>query len=434
MGSGRKDVSVDKEIFTMSSPYMVRTITEWPLDKLVAAANSPRTHSTHQIQKIAAAIEEFGFVNPILAAADGVIIAGHGRRLAAKRLRMTHVPVIQLDHLNQAQRRALALADNQLPLSAGWDEELLRLQLEQLKEDGMKLELTGFDTAELERLLAVESDRLRQDEDAVPNAPPVAASRPGDLWILGEHRLFCGDATAAADTRTLMGEDLADLVITDPPYNVDYEGHTADRLKIAGDHMSTVEFAAFLERVFRNYRLIVKLTASAYIFHPSRWQCEFQVALEKAGFAVRSQLIWAKNTFAWGFARYKFQHEPIFYCYISGESDAWYGDKSQSTIWAENKPSANRLHPTTKPVELVERALVNSSRAGDVVVDLFGGSGSTLIGCERRGRRARLMEIDPQYVDVIVRRWQEYTHEDARLAEDGRTYHEIAAERQRVAA
>ena len=221
----------------------------------------------------------------------------------------------------------------------------------------------------------------------------------------------------------------ADLVFTDPPYNVSYDGYTEDRLTIKGDRMSAADFKQFLEAAFRSYRSVVKPGASIYICHSSSWQREFQNALESAGFEVRCQIIWAKNTFAWGFGRYKFQHEPLFYCHIAGEKDPWYGDKTQSTLWQEKKPAANRLHPTAKPVELIERALLNSSKAGDVVADLFGGSGSTLIGCERRGRHARLMEIDPKYCDVIVRRWQEFTGRQATLDGHGGTFEHVKQER-----
>jgi DNA modification methylase len=214
-----------------------------------------------------------------------------------------------------------------------------------------------------------------------------------------------------------------------PADGVDYQGYTDQRLKMQGDDMDPAQFRQFLSDTFRSYRRIVKPGASLYVCHSSSWQREFQNALEAAGFAMRCQLIWAKNTFAWGFGRYKFQHEPIFYGYVAGQKDSWYGDKTQSTLWGEKKPAANRIHPTAKPVELVERALVNSSRMGDVVVDLFGGSGSTVIGCERKGRKARLMEIDPQYTDCIVRRWQEYTGQQGVLQSDGRCFDEIRQER-----
>jgi DNA modification methylase len=211
---------------------------------------------------------------------------------------------------------------------------------------------------------------------------------------------------------------------------VDYEGYTEDRLTIKGDRMTPEQFQQFLSATFTSYRQTVKPGASIYVCHSSCWQREFQNAMESAGFEMRCQIIWAKNTFAWGFGRYKFQHEPIFYAHVAKQKDPWYGDKSQSTLWEEKKPAANRIHPTAKPVELVERALVNSSKAGDIVMDLFGGSGSTLIGCERRGRKARLMELDPKYVDCIVRRWCQYTGQHATLDGDGRTFEVLAAERQ----
>jgi DNA modification methylase len=243
------------------------------------------------------------------------------------------------------------------------------------------------------------------------------------------HRVACGDATARTDVEKLMASGAADLVFCDPPYNVGYQGYTKEKLEILGDRMTPAQFQQFLLVTFTNYRAIVKPGASIYVFHSSSSQREFQNAIEAAGFAVRCQIVWAKNTFAWGFGRYKFQHEPLFYGHVAGQKDAWYGDKSQSTLWQEKKPTANRIHPTAKPVELVERALLNSSKAGDIVADLFGGSGSTLIACERRGRTARLMELDPRYADCIVRRWQEYTGKRGVLAGDGRTFDEIRSER-----
>jgi DNA modification methylase len=226
-----------------------------------------------------------------------------------------------------------------------------------------------------------------------------------------------------------MAGTSADLVFTDPPYNVDYEGYTTDRLKIRGDRMSRADFKRFLEDTFRSYRSVMTPGASLYVCHSSSWQREFQDAMESAGFEVRCQIIWAKNTFAWGFGRYKFQHEPIFYAHVGGQTDHWYGDKTQSTLWQEKKPAANRIHPTAKPVELVERALLNSTKTGDIVADLFGGSGSTLIGCERRGRHARLMEIDPKYADCIVRRYQDHTGKQATLEADNRAFEEVALDR-----
>jgi DNA modification methylase len=408
----------------------------WPIDRLLPYIRNARTHTDEQIAQVAASIREFGWTNPILVAADGTIIAGHARLAAARKLRMTEVPVIVLDQLTDAQRRALVLADNRLALDAGWDEEMLRVELASLQEDGFDLEVVGFTDAELETLLRdpEETNAGLTDEDAVPEAPETPVSATGDLWILGTHKLLVGDATVVADVRRLMTGDAADLVFTDPPYNVDYEGYTEEHLKIKGDRMSDADFKQFLESAFRSYRALVKPGASLYICHSSSWQREFQDALEAAGFEMRCQIIWAKNTFAWGFGRYKFQHEPIFYCHVAGQKDPWYGDKSQSTLWEEKKPAANRLHPTAKPVALVERALVNSSKAGDVIVDLFGGSGSTLIGCERRDRKARLAEIDPKYADVIITRWEQYSGRAAVLEGDERSFDEIRHERLKVPA
>ena len=319
---------------------------------------------------------------------------------------------------------------NQLALNAGWDDTLLAAELAALQQEDVDLNLIGFEDEELARLLAAQdAAEGLTDEDAIPELAETPISVLGDLWILGDHRLLVGDATDTDAVVRLIAGASADLVFTDPPYNVSYEGYTEDRLTIKGDRMSDAEFKQFLERAFRSYRTVVKPGASLYVCHSSSWQREFQNALESADFEVRCQIIWAKNTFAWGFGRYKFQHEPMFYCHVEGEKDQWYGDKTQSTLWQEKKPAANRVHPTAKPVELVERALLNSSKSGDVVADLFGGSGSTLISCERRGRHARLMEIDPKYADCIVRRYQEYTGKQAVLDGDGGTFDEVALER-----
>jgi len=409
---------------------MAQRIEHWSLEKLIPYARNPRTHSEAQVAQIAASIAAFGFNNPMLVDTKAGIIAGHGRLLAARKLQLAEVPVIVLDHLTEAQKRAYILADNQIALNAGWDDTLLAAELAALQHEDFDVRLIGFEDEELARLLAAQdAAEGLTDEDSVPELAETPISLLGDLWILGDHRLLVGDATDTDAVAKLMAGGPADLVFTDPPYNVDYEGYTEESLKIKGDRMSDADFKRFLERAFRSYRNVVKPGASMYVCHSSSWQREFQNALETAGFGVRCQIIWAKNTFAWGFGRYKFQHEPIFYCHVAGEKDPWYGDKSQSTLWQEKKPAANRIHPTAKPVELVERALLNSSKAGDVVADLFGGSGSTLIGCERRGQHARLMEIDPKYADCIVRRYQEYTGQPAVLEGDGRSFEGVTLER-----
>jgi DNA modification methylase len=410
---------------------VVEQIERRALDQLMAFAGNARTHSPQQVNQIAESISEFGFVNPILIGSDDVIVAGHARLLAAMQLGMTHVPVIVLGHLTDTQRRALVIADNQLALNAGWDEAALQRELDALENEDFPMRLTGFSDEELERWLSSDDASAGlTDEDDVPEVAQTPVTVTGDLWILGNHRLLCGDALATADVTRLMAGEQADLIVTDLPYNIDYTGHTCDQLKIIGDHLGPAEFRQFLSGAFRSYRQIVRPGASLYVCHPSSWQREFQEAMEGAGFVVRCQIIWAKNTFAWGFGRYKFQHEPIFYGHVAGQKDAWYGDKSQSTLWEENKPSANREHPTAKPVGLLERALINSSRKQDVIADLFGGSGSAMIACERQRRVCRLMEIDPRYVDVAVRRWQQHTGQTAHLDGDGRSFQEIASIRQ----
>jgi DNA modification methylase len=409
---------------------MAQRIEHWPLEKLVPLARNPRIHSEAQVAQIAASIAEFGFLNPILVDTKAGILAGNGRFLASQKLRLVKVPVIVLDHLTEAQKRAYIIADNQLALNAGWDETLLAAELAALQDEEFDVGLIGFADEELARLLAAQdAAEGLTDEDAVPELPETPTSVLGDLWILGNHRLLVGDATNQADVAGLMAGDAADLVFTDLPYNCAYEGYTKDKLTIQNDDMSPEEFIRFLQNSFVSFRTLVKPGASLYVCHSSSYQREFQNALEAAGFEVRCQIIWAKNTFAWGFGRYKFQHEPIFYAHVTGEKDSWFGDKTQSTLWEEKKPAANRIHPTAKPVELVERALLNSSKAGDVVADLFGGSGSTLIACERRNRKARLMEIDPKYADCIVQRFQEYAGKQAVLDGDGRTFDGVSLER-----
>ena len=406
-------------------------VERWSISRLIPRITNPRTHTPEQVAQVAASMREWGWTNPILVGADNDVLAGHARLLAARQLGLTEVPVIQLGHLSEAQRRALVIADNQLAITgAGWDEETLRLELAALSEESFDLSLVGFDDDELARLLA-EQDTAEglTDEDAVPDLPETPTSMTGDLWLLDNHRLLVSDATVSSEVRRLMAGEAADLLFIDTPYNVDYEGYTEQHLKMQGDRMSDADFKQFLETAFRSCRAVAKPGASMYVCHASSWQREFQNALEAAGFDVRCQIIWAKNTFAWGFGRYKFQHEPLFYCHVAGEKDPWYGDKSQSTLWEEKKPAANRLHPTAKPVELIERALLNSSKAGDIVADLFAGSGSTLIACERRNRKSRLMEIDPKYADCICRRFQEYTGKPAVLDGDGRAFDEIREER-----
>lgn len=402
----------------------MQLIEQWPIDRPIPYARNARKISDKAVDKIAASIKEFGWQQPIVVDRDGVIIAGHTRLQAARKLQLTAVPVHVAKDLTDGQVKAYRLMDNRSHQETEWDFDLLGPEIADLQAMSVDLALTGFDATEIDKLLEPEPVLGLTDEDDAPELADQVIAAPGDLWILGNHRLMCGDSVVLTDVERLMAGAKADLVFTDPPYNVDYTGYTKEKLKIQGDKMTTEELVAFLQGTFACYRALIKPGASMYVCHAHTMQREVQNALELAGFAIRNQIIWAKNTFAWGRGRYKYQHEPIFYCHVEGESDAWYGDKTQSTLWQEKKPAANRLHPTMKPVELIERALRNSSKAGDRVVDLFGGSGSTMIACEKTGRESCLMELDPKYADVIVKRWQDFTGKKAIHAESGKEFGE----------
>ncbi len=406
-------------------------VASWPVDKLIPFARNARTHSDEQVAQIAASIAEFGFVNPILAGADGIIIAGHARLLAARKLRMTEVPVIVLDHLTETQRRALVLADNKLAMNAGWDEEMLRVELDALQEDGFDLDIVGFTDDELADLLAdpdTEPAAGLTDEDAVPETPETVVTVPGDVWLLGGHRLLCGDATLMADVEKALDGDLADMVFCDPPYNVNYGVAMKDRLrkkarKIANDNLGD-GFDQFLRDACVNMLAVTK--GAIYICMSSSELHTLHQAFTKAGGHWSTFVIWAKNTFTMGRADYQRQYEPILYGWKEGTDHFWCGARDQGDVWFVKKPVANDLHPTMKPVELVERAIRNSSKSRDTVLDPFGGSGSTLIACERTGRQARLIELEPKYCDVIVARWQQHTGQQARLEATGRAFGEIS--------
>jgi DNA modification methylase len=397
-----------------------------PVSSVFPYADNPRDNQA-AVDKVAASIREFGFQQPLVVDKDNVIIVGHTRHLAAQRLKLTEVPVIVADGLTAAQAKAYRLADNRTHEESSWDQKRLVSELKELIGLDFELALTGFDAEEIKGLMALAEaiENGLTDEDECPEVNEDCISKPGDIWILGRHRLMCGDSTSITDVEKLVAGDLADMVFTDPPYNVDYEGYTDEKLTIKQDSMTDDEFKKFLMDIFASYFSSVKKGAGMYVCHGSIYQREFQNALEANGFKIRNQIIWAKNHFAWGMGRYKFQHEPIFYCYQQGQSDAWYGDKTQSTLWQIDKPNANRLHPTMKPVGLVEIAIMNSSKAGDVILDLFGGSGSTLIACEKTARNAKIMEIDPKYSDVIIKRWQEYTGNKAILEATGEDFDKL---------
>jgi DNA modification methylase len=414
-------------------------VVTWPVEKLIPFARNARTHSVEQVAQIAASITEFGWTSPILTGSDGVIIAGHARLLAARKLGMTEVPVIVLDHLSETQRRALVLADNRLALNAGWDEEMLRVELESLQEEGFNLDIVGFTDEEIEALLQEpeEAHVGNTDDDAIPETPETAVTVVGDVWILGEHRLHCGDSTQMEAVEKVMAGGLADMVWSDLPYNVNYGATMKDKLrgkthrKILNDNLGE-DFEQFLRDACANILAVNK--GAIYICMSSSELHTLERAFREAGGHWSTFIIWAKNTFTMGRADYQRQYEPMLYGWKEGTTHFWCGARDQGDVWFIKKPHVNDLHPTTKPVELIERALLNSSKTRDTVLDPFAGSGSTLIACEKTGRQARLLELEPHYCDVMVQRYLEYGGKDATLEGDGRTFHEIAESRKGAAA
>jgi DNA modification methylase len=411
--------------------WFAERIEHWPVDKLLPYARNARQHSDEQIAQIAASIAEFGFVNPCLVGADGVLVAGHGRLAAARKLGLPTVPVVVLDHLTPTQRRALVLADNRLAELSTWDNDLLRVELDALQGDGFDLDLTGFDADALAELLAGEEPEHegQTEDDAVPEIPEEPVSKPGDVWRLGPHRLVCGDATAAESYAQLFPDgERADMVFTDPPYNVNYANSAKDKLR--GKHrpiLNDALGAGFHDFLYDALSLLVAHTRGAiYVAMSSSELDTLQAAFRSAGGHWSTFIIWAKNTFTLGRADYQRQYEPILYGWPEGAERHWCGDRDQGDVWQIKKPQKNDLHPTMKPVELVERAIRNSSRPGNVVLDPFGGSGTTLIAAEKSGRLARLIELDPKYVDVIVRRWQDWTGKQATREADGVAFDQAA--------
>ncbi len=413
----------------MSEPWLSTHIERWPTEKLVPYARNARTHSEEQVAQIAASIVEFGFTNPILAGSDGVIVAGHGRLAAAQKLGLDTVPVVVLDHLTPTQRRALIIADNRIAENAGWDDAMLRIELQSLQEDCFKLDITGFDADALAEIMAGEETTVdgNTDDDAVPEVSATPISRLGDVWELGNHRLVCGDATDPKSYELLMADAQADMVFTDPPYNVDYANSAKDKMRgkdrpILNDNLGD-GFYDFLLAALTP--MLERCAGATYIAMSSSELDTLQQAFRAAGGKWSTFIIWAKNTFTLGRADYQRQYEPILYGWPEGENRYWCGDRDQGDVWNIKKPQKNDLHPTMKPVELVERAIRNSSRPGDIVLDPFGGSGTTLIAAEKSGRIGWLIELDPKYVDVIVRRWQDWTGQRTVRESDGVAFDDL---------
>ncbi len=403
------------------------------VEKLIPYARNSRTHSDAQVAQIAASIKEWGWTTPILIDETEQVIAGHGRLMAARKLGMAEVPVIVAAGWTDAQKRAYVIADNKLALNAGWDNELLALELGDIGDLGFDLDLTGFTAEEIAALMPEQIEPGLTDEDAVPEAPEQPVTVLGDVWILGRHRLMCGDSTSIEQAEKLMDGVNADMVFTDPPYNMAYEGR-GEKNKlgpIKNDDMSDESFEQFCRDVFATYHAVMKPLACIYVCHTDS-QTGPKLAFEKTFgelFKKASTLIWMKQSAGMGWQDYRAQHEPILYGWKQGGSGKHFycGDRSKTTVWQIGRDAqASYVHPTQKPVALPEEAIKNSSKGEDVVLDLFGGSGSTLIACEKTNRQARLMELDPKYCDVIIKRWQDYTGKQATHAETGQPFAEVS--------
>jgi DNA modification methylase len=390
------------------------------IESLIPYARNSRTHSDSQVAQIAASIKEFGFTNPVLIDADGGIIAGHGRIMAARKLGLVEIPCIRLGHLTEAQKRAYVIADNKLALNAGWDTEMLVNELRDLEGMDFDLELTGFSAEELADMLAVKEEG-KTDEDDAPEVPVEPITKPGDIWILGKHRLMCGDSCSTNDMEKLCDGQLVDMWLTDPPYNVAYEGKTKDALTIQNDSMDDDQFRQFLRDAYVTADIVMKPGAVFYIWHADSEGYNFRGAAQDAGWKVRQCLIWKKSTMVMGRQDYHWKHEPCLYGWKEGAGHLWATDRKQTTILEFDKPSRNGEHPTMKPVALFEYQMLNNTKGGDIVLDSFGGSGTTLIAAEKHGRYARLMELDPKYCDVIVKRWEDFTGKKAELEQKNGT-------------
>jgi DNA modification methylase len=416
------------------------TVEQWPIEKLVPYAKNSRTHSENQIAQLAASIKEWGFTSAILVDEDGGIIAGHGRVMAARKLGLASLPVMVAKGWSEAQKRAYVIADNKLALNAGWDNELLALELAELDGLGFDVELTGFSGDEIKALMPVEVTEGLTDPDDAPAVQENPVTVPGDVWVMGKHRLMCGDSASVDAVEKLLNGALADLVVTDPPYGVSYADKNrslnasgrGNRIQtpIKNDHLQGDDLKDFFLAAFSSMFVAMKPGAPFYVFAPQGGeQMMMMMMMQEARLPVRHELIWVKNNHVLGRADYHYKHEPVLYGWKDGAGHPWYGDRNKFSIWHVDKPMQSKLHPTMKPVELVEISIQNSSKGQDVVLDLFGGSGSTLIACEKTSRQARLMELDPRYCDVIVKRYIEFTGKNAILESSGKTFDEVSREK-----
>ena len=401
---------------------MGKTTTEMQLvdiNKLIPYVNNARTHNAQQINKLRSSLREFGFINPVIIDRDFNVIAGHGRIMAAKEEGINEVPCVFVDYLTEAQKKAYILADNRMAMDAGWDEELLKVEIEALQAEDFDLSLTGFDESELAGFFDTADDAKDDDfdVDAELEKPPVTKS--GDLWLLGNHRLLCGDSTKEESYTLLMNGKKANLVVTDPPYNVNYQG-TAGKIK--NDNLENDKFYQFLFDAFTCMEKVMADDASIYVFHADTEGLNFRKAFADAGFYLSGTCIWKKQSLVLGRSPYQWRHEPCLFGWKKNGKHQWYSDRKQTTIWEFDKPKKNGDHPTMKPVPLIAYPIKNSSMSNCIVLDPFGGSGSTLIACEQTNRICHTIELDEKYCDVIVKRYIEQvgTAENVSVVRDGK--------------
>ena len=391
---------------------MGKTTTEMqlvPLSKLVPYVNNARTHSPKQLAKLRSSLREFGFINPVIIDRDFNVIAGHGRIVAAKEEGITEVPCVFVDYLTEAQKKAYILADNRMALDAGWDEELLRIEIESLQGTDFDVSLTGFGEDEIADLFAGDGEKDVKDDDFDLSAALEKAAfvERGDIWTVGRHRLMCGDATSAEDVSALMDGKKANLIVTDPPYNVAFKSGSG--LSIQNDSMGNGEFYTFLYNSFQNMAEHLEKGGAAYVFHADTEGLNFRKAFVDAGFHLAGVCIWVKNSLVLGRSDYQWQHEPVLYGFLKNGKHPWYSDRKQTTIWNYDKPKRNKNHPTSKPLDLLGYPICNSSQENAIVLDTFGGSGSTLMACEQTNRICFMCELDEKYASVILRRYVEDT-------------------------
>ena len=374
-----------------------------PIEKLVPYANNARTHSPEQIKKLRSSLREFGFINPVIIDRDYGVIAGHGRILAAQEEGIEKIPCVFADHLTEAQKKAYIIADNRMAMDAGWDEEMLRVEIEALQAADFDPLLTGFDEKELADLFESEEDKVKDDDFDLSAALEKAAFvERGDVWIVGRHRLMCGDATSAEDVARLMDGKKANLIVTDPPYGVSFKSSSG--LTIQNDSIKNEEFYSFLLSAFKNMADNLEKGGAAYVFHADTEGLNFRRAFIDAGFHLAGCCIWVKDSLVLGRSDYQWQHEPILYGFLQNGKHPWYSDRKQTTIWNFAKPKRNANHPTSKPLDLLSYPIGNSSQPNAIVVDTFGGSGSTMMACEQANRICFMMELDEKYASVILRR------------------------------